>query len=69
MDITVGTVLEATSARGERVRLRALSQPMAGRDFRVVWACAADVWEPDLDVTAGLPWALEDVVVAEPADV
>lgn len=33
----------------------------------VVWACSDEEYTPELEPMAGLPWAVEDVQVLEPA--
>jgi len=68
MSIRAGTVLEATTASGDTVRVRALRAPERGRDFPVVWVATETEYErakalgrePD-----GLPWPLDAVVVVE----
>lgn len=70
MAINSGTVLEARTAGGDLVRMRALGAPTQGRDFQVVWVCTEDEWdrakragdEPD-----GLPWPLDAIKELEPA--
>lgn len=61
MAITRGDVVEATTAGGEQVRMRALGAPTQGYDFPVLWVCTEQEWrraqvandEPD-----GLPWPI-----------
>jgi hypothetical protein len=67
--IDPGTHVLATSATGEELRRRAMSEPMDGDDFRVVWVCREEEWlaaqaegrEPE-----GIPWPAEDVTVCNP---
>jgi hypothetical protein len=57
-------LVDATTASGAIVRMRALGGPTKGRDFPVVWLCTEHEWdraqavgdEPD-----GIPWPLEAV--------
>lgn len=63
MSIQRGDLLEATSARGERVRLRALGGPQPGRDFTVVWVCRADAYTAELAPEAGVPWPADELHV------
>ena len=67
MTITVGTVLEATTASGAVVRMRALGEPLQGRDFPVVWVCTEGEYEADGPEAEGIPWPLDAIVVLEPA--
>lgn len=69
MTIQRGTILEATTASGSTVLVRALDKPIRGRDFPVVWVCTPEEWdravltaeEPD-----GLPWPLNAVMEPQP---
>ena len=53
--------------------MRALGGPVMGRDFMVVWVCTEQAWaaqvkrNDDDDLTAGIPWPVEDVYELEPA--
>jgi hypothetical protein len=68
MQIERGTRLEATTASGDVVVVRALDRPTRGRDFPVVWVCTEEEYEraeradeePD-----GLPWPLDAVVTTD----
>lgn len=64
MTISRGDVLEATTASGTAVTMRAMGAPIQGRDFPVVWVCTEDEWlraEGDGDDPDGLPWPLDAV--------
>ncbi len=70
MDIAPGTRVEATTASGGVVLMRAVARPQQGRDFPVVWVCTEEEYEragragtkPD-----ALPWPLDAVQVPEHA--
>lgn len=67
MDIDVGAVLDATTSSGTTVRLRAISKPMKGSDFPVVWLCTEEEFERSRaagDEADGLPWPLDAVRLA-----
>jgi len=70
MAIEQGTVVEVTTASGERVRMRALGRPQRGRDFPVLWVCTEDEYalasETDHEAD-GLPWPLDAVSELEHA--
>lgn len=69
MEITSGALLEARTASGSIVRVRAIREPERGRDFPVVWVCTEAEYEraealgeePD-----ALPWPLDAVTQLEP---
>jgi hypothetical protein len=64
MAIGVGTLVEAVTATGERVRLRAVGRPTRGRDFPVVWVCTEEEFreaEQGGHPVKGLPWPLDAV--------
>jgi len=70
MAIAQGTLVEVTTALGERVLMRALSGPEKGRDFEVVWVTT----EAEFDATResgeepdGIPWPVESLRVLDPA--
>jgi hypothetical protein len=68
MEIARGIQLDATTATGDIVRLRALDHPVRGRDIPVVWVCTEDEYwraERDGDEADGLPWPLDAVEVVE----
>lgn len=70
MAIERGTLLEAKTAGGELVVLRALGSPVRGRDFPVVWVCTEEEYERsdrEHDEADGLPWPLDAVEELEPA--
>lgn len=70
MSIEPGVLVEATTASGEVVRMRAIGAPTQGRDFPVVWVCTEDEYEQALTMARepdGLPWPLEAVQVPEHA--
>jgi hypothetical protein len=68
--IVPGVVVQATTASGSVVPMRATSMAMRGKDFPVVWVCTEEDWqvaneagiEPD-----SLPWPLTALAVADPA--
>lgn len=65
--ITPGTHVLARDAFGQLLKRRAVSGPVQGHDFEVVWVCREEEWEaaqaegrePD-----AVPWPAEDVRVA-----
>jgi hypothetical protein len=64
MGITAGTDLEATTASGRVVAMRALGEPVRGRDFAVVWVSTHEECERaerDGDEPAAVPWPLDAV--------
>jgi len=71
MEIQAGTLLDAETAGGGHVPMRALGPPEQGYDFRVVWVCTPEEYgraqeageEPD-----GIPWPYSAVRVLERAD-
>lgn len=70
MDIEPGALLEARTAEGSYVRLRAVGRPTRGRDFPVVWVCTEEEYERAIasnDAPDALPWPLDAVTVLEPA--
>lgn len=59
MAINEGDVVEATTAGGEQIRMRALAAPTQGHDFPVLWVCTEDEWQraqAEDDEPDGLPW-------------
>jgi hypothetical protein len=68
MDIQVGAVVEVETADGSRARMRALTGPVSGRDFQVVWVCRPESFdEYRSDYRAGIPWPAEAVREVAPA--
>jgi len=70
MTIERGTTLEARTASGDLVMMRALGKPVRGRDFPVVWVCTEEEYtraEEAQDEADGLPWPLDAVTVLETA--
>jgi hypothetical protein len=64
--IRPGDVVFVRDARGERLRRRAMSGVVDGRDFPVVWVCLEEEWEAGRDrpdLSKGLPWPAEDVAL------
>lgn len=64
MAIKPGALLEAITASGEHVRMRATRSPVRGRDFPVVWVCTEDEYEQagrDPRRIQGIPWPLDAV--------
>jgi len=70
MAITRGDVVQATTASGEVVSLRALGAPEPGHSFEVLWVATEAEWdraERDGDEPDGLPWptsAIRDLASA-----
>jgi hypothetical protein len=70
MEIRRGDVVQAKTAGGDVIRMRALGAPQQGHDFPVVWVCTEGEWnradaagdEPD-----GLPWPLTAIAELEDA--
>lgn len=67
MAIKPGTLLAATTASEAVVQMRAISAPVRGHDFPVVWVCtereyetakAARIDHADME---GIPWPLDAV--------
>lgn len=64
MAIDRGDRVEATTASGERVLMRALGPPTRGRDFPIVWVCTEQEfsrYEEAGDEADGIPWPLAAV--------
>ena len=63
MSIQRGDLVDATTASGSTVRMRALGTPTKGHDFPVVWLCTQHEWDraeaAGDDNPDGLPWPLE----------
>ncbi len=50
--------------------MRAMGQPMRGRDFPVLWVCTEDEWDranATDDEPNGIPWPVENVAELTPA--
>ncbi len=64
MNITRGDHVQATTASGETITMRALGSPEPGYTFEVLWVATEDEWdraeaagtEPD-----GLPWPTDAI--------
>lgn len=58
MAIHRGTLVEAVTASGKTVHMRALGEPTEGRDFPVVWVCTEEEFtqDEDRDEVQGIPW-------------
>jgi hypothetical protein len=70
MTIERGTIVEATTARGNVVQLRALGGPVRGFDFPVVWVCTEEEYRRSTeanDEPDGLPWPLDALGEPHPA--
>jgi hypothetical protein len=68
--IRSGSVVEATTAGGQLVRMVAIGPPIRGRDFPVVWVCTEDEWSRSQDENEApdaVPWPLTAVRILEPA--
>lgn len=61
MAIEAGMLVEAMTASGTTVRMRATGQPVQGRDFPVVWVCTEEEWDAAPGEIAGIPWPLDSV--------
>jgi hypothetical protein len=64
MNIQRGDLVDATTAGGGVVRMRALGTPTQGHNFPVVWVCTQDEWDRAAatgDDPDGLPWPLDAV--------
>jgi hypothetical protein len=62
MSIHRGSAVEVTTANGDQIVMRALGQPIRGRDFPVVWVCTDEEYERAEsagDEADGLPWPLD----------
>jgi len=67
MPIVRGTVLEARTASGATIRVRALAAPTRGKNFPLVWVCLEEEYDqmaPDAQYDA-IPWPLDAVSVLE----
>ena len=66
IEIRRGDIVDATTAGGRRVAMRALTGPQRGHDFTVVWVCTEDEWlraQEAQDDADGIPWPVEAVNV------
>jgi hypothetical protein len=64
MDIERGDLVDATTASGSTVRMRALGGVVQGHDFPVVWVCTEEEWERSLGANEsadGIPWPIDAV--------
>ena len=64
MKIERGDLVDATTASGLTVQMRAIGKPMQGHDFPVVWLCTQDEWDRAAalgDEPDGIPWPLDAV--------
>lgn len=70
MTIDSGALLEARTASGSCVTMRAIGPPVKGRDFPVVWVCTEEEYERASeagDEPDGIPWPLDAVrILATP---
>jgi hypothetical protein len=70
MAITRGSIVRVTTASGREIEMRAMGEPMRGRDFPVLWVCTEAEWSratADDDEPNGTPWPVEDVKELAPA--
>jgi hypothetical protein len=70
MSIEPGTLVEATTASGTKVLMRAVGSPTRGRDFPVVWVCTEQEYErahAEGDEPDALPWPLDALSVPKAA--
>lgn len=64
MAIEPGTLVEAVTASGTPVHLRALGGPVKGLDFPVVWVCTEEEYaqgQQSGELVRGVPWPLDSV--------
>lgn len=62
--IRPGATVEVVTALGEKVRMKALSEVVRGKDFLIVYVCDESAWaerEPAGREIEGIPWPAEDV--------
>jgi hypothetical protein len=63
-NIEPGKRVSVTDWRGQTHERTALSEPVQGTDFMVVWACRPEEWDAaraEGRDPEGLPWPAEDV--------
>jgi hypothetical protein len=66
MEIEIGAKIEVTTARGERVLMRALSLPEPGHDRTIVWVCTEGDYADAGDEAPRIPWPADALrVLAE----
>ncbi len=68
MEIQAGTLLDAETAGGGRVLMRALGPPEQGHDFRVVWVCTPEEYDRAQqadDEPHGIPWPYSALRIPE----
>ncbi len=61
MDIQPGTLVEVTTARGDRVEMIALSRETSGRDLRIVWVIEPTEYQAHGDQGHRIPWPAQAV--------
>lgn len=64
MEIATGDAVYVLDIRRQEHRRRALTGPISGHDFPVIWACREDEWEAAQQENRepeGMPWPAEDV--------
>lgn len=61
MDIQPGTLVEVTTARGDRVEMIALSRETSGRDIRIVWVIEPAEYQTHGDDGHRIPWPAQSV--------
>ena len=64
--IQVGDRVKVVTADGSELRRVAISGPVDGDDFRVVWVCKPEEWPREtMDVNSGtsMAWPIEAVAV------
>ncbi len=66
MDIKPGDLVEAVTATGSWVSMRALTGPEMGQDFAIVWVCTESEWET-YEEPEGIPWPADHVRLLETA--
>lgn len=64
MAIQRGDLVDVTTADDQVVRMKALSGPVRGRDFPILWVCSEAEWQrAELagEDAEGIPWPVQYV--------
>jgi len=70
--IQPGTHVLARAANDKQLERRAITEPIPGDDFQVVWVCSHEEWDAaqaEGRDPQGIPWPVEDVTLVEIAHV
>lgn len=62
--IYAGQTVKARDWKGQDIILTAITPPIQGKDFEVVWVCRPDEWtaaQREAREPQGIPWPVEDV--------